>query len=580
MSLEVQCGGCSARFTLPDDLYERKVRGRIVTVRCKKCRADISVDGTENGAVIDETPTEQMPISLPPVAGLWVVGFGDDDDRELTVGQIKKALDAGEITRETLVWNPNLDEWLMLGEAAGLKDLVTGDEVGGFLGTGVDVSASVDLQGSDEIGPFKSAGAGTMSDRPTDGEEPSADEASSETKPAAPEPVEKLESPPVDGTPTLPLVMPSKASTDGGGPPPKPHRHLPDAPAKLRPAWLSDEEPKRSPPATEDPDLPDGEEESPSSGTPDLRTLMSESIAPPKREKADKNETVSEEIFAIGGGGIAAALPTIDLAAIKPAPPSDPEASKLDPDGAPAGSKRSPKRERSGSKGRKRSPSSLRPAAASAAPVEAKSDSSMMWIFVAAIGALAAYWFLIRSPDPSSSTQTPAPTTPATVVTPPPELTQPLALDAAPAPQADADPTRTETTPTEPKETTPTEPKETTPTEPKETTPTEPKETKPSPSAKGPDVAMAAPFDANAARAALSSAAGAASSCRKEGDPPGTATVVVTFAPSGRVTSANISGPPFAGTQTGGCIASAMRGAKVPAFSGEHMTVSKTVVIQ
>ncbi len=94
------------------------------------------------------------------------------------------------------------------------------------------------------------------------------------------------------------------------------------------------------------------------------------------------------------------------------------------------------------------------------------------------------------------------------------------------------------------------------------------------------EVALAPPFDANAARAALNSAAGAASGCRQEGDPTGTATVVVTFAPSGRVTSANISGPPFAGTKTGGCIAAAMRGAKVPAFSGEYVTVSKTVGIQ
>ena len=96
----------------------------------------------------------------------------------------------------------------------------------------------------------------------------------------------------------------------------------------------------------------------------------------------------------------------------------------------------------------------------------------------------------------------------------------------------------------------------------------------------GGDVVMSAPFDATAARAALVSAAGAASGCRQEGHPAGTATVVVTFAPSGRVTSANISGPPFAGTQTGGCIAGAMRQAKVPAFSGEHVTVSKTVVVQ
>jgi len=87
-------------------------------------------------------------------------------------------------------------------------------------------------------------------------------------------------------------------------------------------------------------------------------------------------------------------------------------------------------------------------------------------------------------------------------------------------------------------------------------------------------------FDRAAARDALASAAAQASSCRKEGDPSGTANLTITFAPSGRVTSAQIQGPPFSGTATGGCIASTMRRANVPAFSGEHVTVSKTIVVQ
>jgi predicted Zn finger-like uncharacterized protein len=90
----------------------------------------------------------------------------------------------------------------------------------------------------------------------------------------------------------------------------------------------------------------------------------------------------------------------------------------------------------------------------------------------------------------------------------------------------------------------------------------------------------AGPFDRAAAAAALNSSAAQASSCKKEGDPSGVASVVITFAPSGRVTSANISGPPFAGTPTGGCIAAALRKARVPAFEGERVTVSKTIVIQ
>ena len=585
MSLEVQCGQCDARFTLPDDLYERKVKGRIVTVRCKKCRADISVDGTESGTVLDPTPTDQMPISLPPVAGLWVVSFGDEDDRELTVGQIKKALEAGEINHETLVWNTSLDEWLMLGEAPTLKDLVDGDDVGGFLGTGVDIGADVDLAGGDEVGPFRSVGAGTMSDHPEG-------EARRAEKSASP--------PPVDGTPTVPLVMPSaKASKDEVARPPKPPRKLPDAPPKIRPAWLSEEEVKKAIPKTEDPDLPEGEEESPSSGTPDLRTLMTESLVPPKNDAPKKDDSASEEIFAIGGGGIAAALPTIDLTSIPP-PDSEPRASKKprksrddeqddddDDDESPPSSDRPRTKSRASDpkpKKHDRDGARARPAAA---PEESKSDSSTIWILLAAVGALAIYWFVIRTPEkPATEGATPTATAqlaPLPVATTSPVATVTPPADAASSEQRDAaaKPTSTnEDKPTDPKETKPVDPKETKPDDPKETKPTEPKETKPVASATGGDVAMAAPFDANAARAALASAAGAASGCRKEGDPAGTATVVVTFAPSGRVTSANISGPPFAGTQTGGCIAGAMRQAKVPAFSGEHVTVSKTVVVQ
>ncbi len=88
-----------------------------------------------------------------------------------------------------------------------------------------------------------------------------------------------------------------------------------------------------------------------------------------------------------------------------------------------------------------------------------------------------------------------------------------------------------------------------------------------------------AAFDKGAASAALNAAAGQAAGCKQEGDPSGSARVQVTFVPSGRVTSANVQGPPFAGTPTGGCIARAFRSASVPPFSGDPVTVSKTVSI-
>lgn len=89
----------------------------------------------------------------------------------------------------------------------------------------------------------------------------------------------------------------------------------------------------------------------------------------------------------------------------------------------------------------------------------------------------------------------------------------------------------------------------------------------------------AAPFNTDAARSALSSAASQAASCKTSDGPTGSGKVQVTFAPSGRVTSANVVSGPFGGTSVGGCIARTFRQARVPKFSGDPQTVSKSFSI-
>jgi hypothetical protein len=89
----------------------------------------------------------------------------------------------------------------------------------------------------------------------------------------------------------------------------------------------------------------------------------------------------------------------------------------------------------------------------------------------------------------------------------------------------------------------------------------------------------APPFSKASAISALGAAAGSAGGCKKPGGPTGVGKVQVTFAPSGRVTSATVMGAPFAGTAVGGCVAGAFRRAKVPAFSGNPVTVSKSFAI-
>ncbi|WP_437712768.1 zinc-ribbon domain-containing protein [Sorangium sp. So ce448] len=101
-----------------------------------------------------------------------------------------------------------------------------------------------------------------------------------------------------------------------------------------------------------------------------------------------------------------------------------------------------------------------------------------------------------------------------------------------------------------------------------------PAASKPEPAASG-----GAEFNRGAASSALGAAAGSAKSCKKAGGPTGTGRVKVTFAPSGSVTSAEVQGAPFAGTSVGGCVARLFRSARVPAFGGGSVSVSKSFTI-
>ncbi len=91
--------------------------------------------------------------------------------------------------------------------------------------------------------------------------------------------------------------------------------------------------------------------------------------------------------------------------------------------------------------------------------------------------------------------------------------------------------------------------------------------------------AAAGGFSKDAAVAALSVAASQATVCKRPEGPWGSGKALVTFAPSGRVTTANVTGPPFSGTPVGGCVASVFRRARIPSFSGDSVTVSKSFSI-
>ncbi|HWA74745.1 MAG TPA: DUF4339 domain-containing protein [Polyangiaceae bacterium] len=88
-----------------------------------------------------------------------------------------------------------------------------------------------------------------------------------------------------------------------------------------------------------------------------------------------------------------------------------------------------------------------------------------------------------------------------------------------------------------------------------------------------------APFDRDAAANALSDAALRAGTCRMLGGPTGSAQATVTFAPNGHVSGASVGGD-FAGSVVGACIVKLFRGATVPPFAGDPVTVAKRFTIE
>lgn len=525
----------------------------------------------------DELPT--MP-SNDPVADaaaaddastVWLVSFGDDDDRELTTPAIMEHLSRGEIGAETIVWRDGLDRWHAIAEVPALAKLLPGGRarmrthVGGFSG-------------------------------------PTASPRSDTTTAQIPRPARKSEPPPL---PQRKSVPPAARAGRKSEPPPLPKRRSKPPPAP------SDDEPisvdAESLPPSADPSITvpqpralsagtlgtmgeDSDEEPPSSaGTPALSSLAS--LAP-----VNPRASVADELLGLEGNRPAERLapPSIDVSNLAASPNTSEDEAETRPRAA------EPRRGTQAAAAKRRQ----------AAPPKESSRRGIGLALVALIVSVTG-WAVLRARSEGSETTeetttqarapepAPAPTRSpqATKAEPPsepsaapepaeeaepepaPAVAPQKASPAAPSPSPQSAGPAAASSPPSPARTPPPSP------EPREATgaatdkagkPTAKAEPKPEQE----EVELAGPFDKAAAAAALRAAAAQAGSCRKEGDPTGQANVRVTFAPSGRATRAVVNGPPFAGTATGGCIAATLRKARIPPFSGAHVSVTKTLIIR
>src|SRR4051812_44368149 len=120
MSFPITCTACHKTFTISDEIFEKKVSGRVVTIKCKSCSHGIRVDGTKGAArVAPAGPPAAAPSPAAPAAAetaepLWAVDYPDGQDREFRTAEVVAEIERGTINGTTLVWRDGMAEWLEL----------------------------------------------------------------------------------------------------------------------------------------------------------------------------------------------------------------------------------------------------------------------------------------------------------------------------------------------------------------------------------------------------------------------------------------------------------------------------------
>jgi predicted Zn finger-like uncharacterized protein len=524
--MKITCDTCGSHYKIADE----KVRGRRVKVKCKSCGKTLVVDGANEAAAA--APASAPGGAAAAAADTWSINLSETDQRSMTTNEIADGLRAGWISKDAYVWREGMAEWQPLTQVPELRDA---------LGPSSTRSASVP--------PAAAAPA---------------------LEPAAPAAF------PVPGNGSVAATAPKAAARASvkraGG----------DLFGRAASAGSEEEQAAASAAAPSAPLMagtqpyddprPTGARNensvlfsldalkvgfgAPSGGAPSAAPAPAPKGRPPPRQQVASNPDDpfgmggNDSLAGIGGAGLGFGANQALLTA--PAPPEPKPFFKLAADPVVGG-------------------------AAALAPLPSRRGPSKVVIFGAIVAILAVVGIVIASSGGEKKEEAEA--SPAsTEVTAAQKAAEkpPEAKKEEPKPEEKAEEKKPEskvasaTNVKRPADSTKAKSDATE----KVATKTEEK-----PAVKQQPSDGVSTFNKGAAIAALSSSAAASSSCKRPGGPTGTGRAVVTFAPSGRVTSVNITGGEFGGSSVGSCIASVFRRASVPAFSGSPVTVSKSFSI-
>jgi len=596
--MKVSCPSCDSKYTIADD----KVIGKKIKVRCKTCSTQILVDGTINQGEEPSAGTEAIsgsdsgtsPESISPVSpsmesnesDVWTVNLSETEERSMTTSELVDAALGNQLGPDVFVWKDGMGDWLLVTDVPELRDAINAKK--GSPAAGKTPAAS-------KVGP-KTAATNTAGTKASESVAPAASDSTEKRGPIVAAPgsalAKKMASakaaslaPKAEPAPDKPketkaskeakLVPEKKAATRLSG---KRTNSTHDLFAGVDQAGSEID--------VDTSDVPEADHAKATGARNENSVLFSldalksgivaggaptgkggpSPMAPAGRKAPAAPSKRLEDLMTLdgpgplgpmgGGGGLL--LSGNDALLTAPAPPPP----KPEPKPAPA------------------------PVASAAAGVQStipkpKSKLALIVGIVAAVGLVGTAGAFValklaspQVPEVASASvaakpsSAPSPSVPIAIPSAAPVASEAVAAASSQPEHPAATPTPSPGTKVAPVQgkvvVAPKEPKE-------------PKTVEKKPEA--PTPAAAGGFSKEAAVAALSVAASQATVCKKPEGPWGTGKCQVVFAPSGRVTSANVMGAPFAGTPVGGCVSGVFRRARIPAFNGDSVTVSKSFTI-
>ncbi|HYQ41112.1 MAG TPA: zinc-ribbon domain-containing protein [Polyangiaceae bacterium] len=591
--MNVTCTGCPAKYAVPDE----KVRGKKVRITCKHCGTNIVVDGTAFDTSADAAPkpaahapqpsaankretsgamakAAQGKASAAPTEVMYIVGFADDRQETHTIAQIVELYGAGKLDQETLVWKDGMADWVSPFDVPELAAAFRAKNV---------APRTAAVAPAPGFNPVAEDEATLVVRSPLDDPEVAAAIAASQPSvpptAAVAAPAEAAPKPTAEPEPVIEKPTAARRAEKRGG--------AVDLFGQVAAAG-SEGDVSLDLGASDDrgQKLTGARNESSVLFSLDALTKPDQKASQVKAKEREREasealfgESAPDSLMNLGGAGLnAMAAPDFTKPVSAVAPPVR-LGDSLETADAPSKGRGGmvllvgflaiaavagvaffmmKKQQQPANEAATATPSATTQARASAEPSsEAPAASNAPSASAEPAASASASAAASAGSAPSAAPAAPAASAPsaAPAASVKPSTAAAPATPAAPAAAAAATPAAAAAA-------------------------TKPAETaaaaKP---AEAPAPAEGAAFDKNAAVAALSAAAASAASCKTADGPTGSGKVSVTFAPSGRATATSVAGD-LAGTEVGGCVARIFRSAKVPPFSGDPVTVSKSFTIQ